>query len=258
MTTETIEVSTHIEAPIDLVFSFFADPKRFQQWFDPGSAIEPGPRGTIEIRSQAGPPASGPIEQWEVNQRIVFRFGHPDGSGLLPPASSTVTVTFAEERGGTRVVIRHSGIADPAMRRGAAGGWQAGLGRLASACWGHRIGDRLSALVEAWSAAWGETDPAKRRALLESCFAEDGSFRDGYSRIDGREALTDWIGAVMGMMPGLRLEPTGPAQTIQGHLSWPWRVVGPDGAVVGAGHQYARLGPDLRFETSIGFWGPGG
>lgn len=256
MPAATIEVNTHIEAPIETVFSFFADPARFRQWFEHGSLIEPGPGGRVEIRSPMGPPATGPIEAWEPNRRIVFLFGHPEGSGMLPPASSTVTVTFAEERGGTRVSIRHSGIADEAMRRGAGSGWQAGLGRLAGACWRHRLGDRLPRLLEAWTKAWQEPDRHSRRALLAECFGERASFRDMFARIDDREALVDWIGGVQQMMPGLMMEPTAAAHAVQGHLTWPWRVVAPDGSVVGTGHQYAELGPDLLMAASIGFWTP--
>src|SRR5204863_3275942 len=128
MTTESIEVSTYIEAPVRTVFAFFADPAKFAQWFEHGSTIVPGRGGRIELKSPMAPPASGPIEVWEENRRIVFGFGHPEGSGMLPPASSTVTVTFSEERGGTRVTIRHAGIADGRMRAGAGGGWQAGIG----------------------------------------------------------------------------------------------------------------------------------
>lgn len=250
---DSIEASIWIAAPVTTVFAFFADPVRFARWFGHGSSIAPERGGRIEVRAPMGPPAGGSILEWVEHQRIVFDFGHADGAGLLPPASTTVTVTFAPERSGTRVRIRHAGL-PPAHQHGSSAGWNAGLSRLHGAVWDERVGDRLDGLVADWLAAWHEADATRRTELLRRCFAEDGVFFDQFAAVAGRDALHAWIGGVLQMMPGMHLSRSGAVQHVHGNVTYPWQLYGPDGAVVGGGVQFAQLDSELRLCRSVGFW----
>lgn len=248
-----IEVSTFIEAPVDVVFSFFADPARFALWFEHGSQIRPGRGGEVVLKSPMGPPASGPILEWIPNRKVVFAFGHPEGSGMLPPGSTTVTVLFAEVAGGTKVTVLHEGLPTERDRAGAGGGWRAALGRLSSAAWSQLTAGHLERLADDWVAAWNETDGARRAEHVARCFAEDGEFCDQFTRLQGRHELHGWIGGVLAMMPGAALERAGPVQQLHAYSCWPWQVR-KEGAVIARGVNYCDLTPELRWRRVVGFW----
>ena len=51
--------------------------------------------------------------------------------------------------------------------------------------------------VDLYGSAWGELDEAKRRAILEKAWAEDGVYTDPTAYVEGREALVQHIGGFM-------------------------------------------------------------
>jgi hypothetical protein len=51
--------------------------------------------------------------------------------------------------------------------------------------------------------SWNETDPAKRRLLVEEVFAQDGSYTDPLGAVAGRAAIDHMLGAVQQQFAGL-------------------------------------------------------
>ncbi len=61
----------------------------------------------------------------------------------------------------------------------------------------------LQQLAEQYLAIWNETDPAARRKLIDTVWAEDGSYTDPLVAAEGRDAVDAMIGAVQAQFTGL-------------------------------------------------------
>lgn len=90
--------------------------------------------------------------------------------------------------------------------------------------------------------------------LLAESFAEDGSIRDRYGCIDGRDSLIAYIGGVQMMMQGAKLERSGPVEQCHAYARYPWRIVLPNGHPMASGAQFVELNQDGLINKSVGFW----
>ncbi|HEY7487158.1 MAG TPA: SRPBCC domain-containing protein [Streptosporangiaceae bacterium] len=127
--TDVVEVDVHIEAPAHTVFSYFTDPARYVQWMGREATIEPRPGGRYHVIVRPGVDAVGEFLEVDPPRRLVFTWG--SAAHQIPDHGTTVEVTFSEENGGTRVVLRHYGIDDAEQRARNTGGWGTYLRRLA-------------------------------------------------------------------------------------------------------------------------------
>lgn len=57
-------------------------------------------------------------------------------------------------------------------------------------------------LVEKYLASWNETDPLRRRALIEDVYAEHAGYVDPMVEVRGWQAIDATIAAVQDMFPG--------------------------------------------------------
>jgi hypothetical protein len=110
--------------------------------------------------------------------------------------------------------------------------------------------------IEAYGAAWGETDEAKRRALLEKAWADDGVYTDPQSHAEGRDALVALIGGFQQQLAGATIVPTSAVDAHHGKLRFTWKMVGADGKDVMEGIDFGELGDDGRITRIVGFFGP--
>lgn len=80
----------------------------------------------------------------------------------------------------------------------------------------------MQEIIERYIASWNETDPARRRELIDSVWAADGSYTDPLADVRGREAIDAVIGAVQQQFPGLAFRLDGPvdANHNQGRFTW--------------------------------------
>ncbi len=111
-------------------------------------------------------------------------------------------------------------------------------------------------IVEAYGAAWNETDEAKRRGLLEKAWAGDGVYTDPQSHVEGRDALLALIAGFQSQAPGARIVPTSAADEHHGKVRFTWRMDGTDGKAVMEGIDFGELAPDGRIKRIVGFFGP--
>lgn len=135
---ETVELvrTVRIEARPEIVYRHFTDPVRLAAWWGE-AAVEARPGGTLRVAMDRGPrPVMlGRYLELEPYRRIVFSFGWQDtpGAPAIPPESTRVEVTLAEDGGGTLLTVRHGGLpADLGDETRA--GWDDHLRRLAAAC----------------------------------------------------------------------------------------------------------------------------
>lgn len=126
---EVLEVSVHIAAAPETVFRYFTDPGRYVQWMGADAAIEAVPGGTYRVHIRDGVETSGEFLEVDPPKRVIFTWGW-NNDAAVPPGSTRVVVTFEEENGGTRVILRHHDLPDESQREHHGIGWRTYLDRL--------------------------------------------------------------------------------------------------------------------------------
>ena len=124
-----LEVSVHIAARLETVFPYFTDPARYVQWMGSYATLDPVPGGAYRVSMRDGVEAVGEFVEVDPPHRIVFTWGWSHDRAVAP-GSTRVVVTFEEEDGGTRVVLRHHDLPDDEQREHHAKGWETYLHRL--------------------------------------------------------------------------------------------------------------------------------
>ena len=241
-----------IQATPQTVFSFFTDSDRWASWWGIGSTIEPKAGGRVYIRHPNGIESSGEVVEVQPPQRIVFTYGFNSGKPI-PPGSSRVTIRLEPAGDGTRLALVHE-FAEPAVRDEHGQGWRYQL-----SVFGNVVADLVNAnatdLVDAWFAAWSETNPAAREQQLAGIATADVTFRDRFGLLDGITDLVPHIGAAQHFMPDMRLERRGDVRHCQGVVLADWVARAGDGRERGSGTNVFTLRGG-RIASATGFWGP--
>ena len=108
-------------------------------------------------------------------------------------------------------------------------------------------------LAGRYLAAWNETDPAARRALVDALFSEDVRYTDPMADVEGREGMDGLIAAVQAQFPGFVFRPAGPADAHHDQVRFTWHL-GPEGAEPPVtGFDVAVTDGDGRIRTVLGF-----
>jgi hypothetical protein len=91
------------------------------------------------------------------------------------------------------------------------------------------------AVADRYLAAWNETDPARRRALLGAFWAADARFVDPIMSGDGPDGMDACIAGVHARFPGFRFALIGEPDGFGDHvrLSWGLGPAGGDAPVKG-------------------------
>lgn len=142
-----LTITRTFNAPRALVWKAWTDPKHIKRWWGPAgfnnetceSDLRVGGRFNLEMRAPDGNvyPCIGTFREIVDSERIVYEGeatdGHPCGAGIPPRA--TVTVSFAEQDGKTRLTL-HTRFASAERKQSAAQArfvvsWEEALDRLA-------------------------------------------------------------------------------------------------------------------------------
>lgn len=110
-------------------------------------------------------------------------------------------------------------------------------------------------IVTAYGAAWNETDDAKRTALLEKSWADEGIYNDPTATAYGRDALIAHIGGFHAAMPGHTIDLTSGVDTYNGVFRFAWVMRKGDEIAI-EGVDFGELAPDGRIQRIVGFFGP--
>ncbi len=245
-------VRVEIAAPPSIVYGFFSDPEKLKRWLGAGSAIDLAPSGSVRIAYPNGDVASGSVER-AGPERIVFTWGYENSANGIAAGSTTVDIELTPTPKGTTVTLRHSGLATPDQRRSHLIGWRYYVGMLAAAASYSTMQDVAERAVDDYLRAWGETDDAKRRALLERVWTSDAVFKDAMGYVDGLEAFDAYIGNAQRFSSGLNLVRNGPLTHSHGHVAFDWKIVGPDGQAFASGFNVGELNASGQFLSMVGF-----
>ena len=113
----------------------------------------------------------------------------------------------------------------------------------------------VGAVVAAYGTAWNEPDETARRRLLESAWADQGTYCDPTASAEGREALVAHIGGFQVAMPGHTIDLVTAADEHDGHVRFGWVMHSADGSAVLEGMDYGHLADDGRLQQIVGFFG---
>ena len=142
MTTKTegrpLRHVVRVDAPIDIVRSYFTDPKRIVEWWPTRATVDLRVGGDIELEFDQPDGqtdrARGTFVELARN-RIVLTWGFERDTDL-PPGSSRVEITLEPDGPGTIVRLEHHGV-PASRRRNHDDGWAHFLDRLTSAARTH-------------------------------------------------------------------------------------------------------------------------
>jgi hypothetical protein len=111
--------------------------------------------------------------------------------------------------------------------------------------------------VHRYIAVWNETDPARRRALIDLTWSEDASYVDPHFAGEGRDGIDAVVAGVQESFPGLRFELTDGPDAHHDRVRFAWRALGPNGnGPAAVGVDFATVAPDGRLRSVTGFLEP--
>jgi hypothetical protein len=108
-------------------------------------------------------------------------------------------------------------------------------------------------LAEQYIAAWNETDPSARRALIDEVWSPGGRYIDPLAEVTGRDQIDAVIAAVQSQFAGMTFRLAGPVDAHHNQARFTWEL-GPDGmdALV-VGFDVAQWDADERLSLVLGF-----
>jgi uncharacterized protein YndB with AHSA1/START domain len=125
-------VEQRIAASPATVFSYLTQPDKFVQWMGARAWLDAKGGGAFRIDVDGEHIASGQYREVDPPRRLVMTWGW-EGSGDVPPGSSTVEITLepvGEQQ--TLLRLRHTGLPSEEQRDSHRQGWTMYVGKLAS------------------------------------------------------------------------------------------------------------------------------
>jgi uncharacterized protein YndB with AHSA1/START domain len=130
----TFRYQLRIEAPPELVFSYFTDPAKMARWMGIDHKLDPVPGGVFMVDVNGRDVAMGEFVELDHPTRVVFTWGWREQTDV-PPGSTTVEVNLAADGDATLLDFAHHGL-PPDRRALHADGWNHYLSRLGMAAAG--------------------------------------------------------------------------------------------------------------------------
>jgi hypothetical protein len=102
---------------------------------------------------------------------------------------------------------------------------------------------------------WNETDPARRRQIIEQTWTRDARYIEPLMTAEGHGALNAGVSGLQAQFPGHTLRPAGGIDSHHDRVRWRWELFGPDGGeAIAAGTNVGRLASDGRLREVTGFF----
>ena len=112
----------------------------------------------------------------------------------------------------------------------------------------------ITTLIDGYLAAWNESDPKRRRALVEQTFAADADYLDPLMSGAGRDGIDAMIAGAQQAYPGHRFELAAGPDAHHDRVRFSWHLRGPDGnGPVATGIDFGTLAGDGRLRAVTGF-----
>ena len=108
-------------------------------------------------------------------------------------------------------------------------------------------------LAEQYIAAWNETDPSARRALIDEIWSADGRYLDPLAQVEGRDQIDAVIAAAQAQFAGLTFRLAGPVDAHHDQARFTWNLGAVPGEPLVVGFDVAELDSDGRIQQVLGF-----
>ena len=111
----------------------------------------------------------------------------------------------------------------------------------------------VTTIVDSYIAMWNETDPERRRSIIEQTWTEDGSYVDPHAEVAGVDGLDGLVAAVQEQFPGHRFVLASGPETHHDRMRFTWQLVGSSGDAIATGTDVAVVADDGRLRDVTGF-----
>jgi hypothetical protein len=111
----------------------------------------------------------------------------------------------------------------------------------------------MQEIVERYIASWNETDPERRRKLVDELWADRASYTDPLAEAHGRDAIDALIAAAQAQFPGFVFTLAGPVDAHHNQARFTWGLGPADAEPVVIGFDVAVATEDGRLGTVLGF-----
>jgi hypothetical protein len=111
----------------------------------------------------------------------------------------------------------------------------------------------MQEIVQRYIASWNETDPERRRKLLDELWADQASYIDPLAEAHGRDAIDAVIAAAQAQFPGFVFTLNGPVDAHHRQARFTWGLGPADAEPVVIGFDVAVATEDGRLRTVLGF-----
>jgi uncharacterized protein YndB with AHSA1/START domain len=138
--TTVYERTLAIDASPETVWEFLVDPEKLMRWKGINADLDAQPGGIFRCEVIPGHIARGEYVEIDKPNRLVFTWGW-DGSGDVPPGSSTIVIELASDGDGTSLRFVHKDLPNAEAIASHAHGWDHYLPRLETAAGGGDPGE---------------------------------------------------------------------------------------------------------------------
>jgi uncharacterized protein YndB with AHSA1/START domain len=196
--TDVIQRTIHIDAKPETVYTYLTDPDRMAAWSGRVAAMDARPGGILRVDHNGFDIMCGEFVELDPPRRVVFTWGWESLADQTRPGASTVTVTLEPDGDGTRLHLRHEGLAEMDVQAHGEG-WDLFLGRLATVAAGGAVETMYPPLTAA-----GEYASKLNALLVQARFAieaiPDGKWKANTSENREVNALAGHIADHIGVL----------------------------------------------------------
>src|SRR3954451_13171095 len=115
----------------------------------------------------------------------------------------------------------------------------------------------VATVVDTYIAMWNETDPERRRALIEQTWTEDASYVDPLMSGEGPSGIDAMVVGAQAAYPGHEFRLVAGPDAHHDRVRFTWQLFGADGgAAVATGIDFATVADDGRLREVTGFLEP--
>lgn len=111
----------------------------------------------------------------------------------------------------------------------------------------------LTPIVDRYIAMWNETDPARRRSLIDGLWTSSGTYVDPLMRGDGPAGIDAMVAAVQQRYPDHRFRRTSDVDAHGGNVRFGWALGAEGAAPLAAGVDFGQVTGDGRLASITGF-----